>query len=210
MVTRWLRAPLGSCLLSNIKSARAPDECARPPTYDPPRRLGECCRQTGKSCSVFRVATCRACEAVRVKCASVVGVCVWNPCLAATPAAPAAPDAAPALRCAAGVPPVSCSFSFFHDTCGLRLPVRAQPQASMSVSRTCFIAHVAALPSFSGTARPQPTCSEVATPFCAAASSNGALPTPSGRSQQYSLPLGDAGRKTKGKQTTHTIRAQSH
>ena len=49
------------------------------------------------------------------------------------------------------------------------------------------------------------------TPFCtAASSSNGALPTPSGFSQQYSLPLSDLGRKAKGIQTTHTIRAQSH
>ena len=51
---------------------------------------------------------------------------------------------------------------------------------------------------------------EESTPFGAAASSNGALPTPSGLSQQYSLPLGDVGRKTKDTHTTHTIRAQSH
>ena len=76
---------------------------------------------------------------------------------------------------------------------------------------------LAALLSFSGPARPQPTWSaeftpvhsggEESTPFCAAASSNGVWPTPSGLSQQYSSLLCDVGR---GKQTTHTMRAQSH
>ena len=48
------------------------------------------------------------------------------------------------------------------------------------------------------------------TPFCTPASSNGALPTPSGLSGHYPLPLSDVGREAKGIQTTHTIRAQSH
>ena len=39
--------------------------------------------------------------------------------------------------------------------------------------------------SFSGPSHPQPTCSEEFTPFCAAASSNGALPTPSRLSERY-------------------------
>ena len=51
---------------------------------------------------------------------------------------------------------------------------------------------------------------EECTPVYTAASSIGALPTPSGFWQQYSLPPSDMGRKTKGIQKTHTIRAQLH
>ena len=43
-----------------------------------------------------------------------------------------------------------------------------------------------------------------------ATSSNGALPTPSGLSRQYSLPLSVVGRKKQIIQTKHTTRAQLH
>ena len=66
------------------------------------------------------------------------------------------------------VPPWSCC-----DTCVLRLTrVRAQPQASKSVSRACVMFHATAYTSFSCPSRPQPTCCEEFTPFCAAALSN--------------------------------------
>ena len=47
------------------------------------------------------------------------------------------------------------------------------------------------------------------TAFCAVASSNGALPTPSRLSEHHPLPLSDVAQKTCTLQTTHTIRAQS-
>ena len=46
------------------------------------------------------------------------------------------------------------------------------------------------------------------TPFCTAASSNGA--TPSAISEHHPLPLSHVGRKADDIQTTHTILAQSH
>ena len=71
------------------------------------RRLGECCRQTRKSCSVFRVRLVRDLSCVRNRAREIclsVQACDWNRCLAA--------PAAPASRCAARVPPVSSSFVF--------------------------------------------------------------------------------------------------
>ena len=46
--------------------------------------------------------------------------------------------------------------------------------------------------------------------FCAVASSNGALPTPSCLSEHYPLLLSGVERRTKSMQTTHTVREQSH
>ena len=106
-----------------------------------------------------------------------------------------------------------------HDTCVLRLTrVRVQPSASVSVPRVCF--HLLRCCSALFLVPPAHNrlfwrssllfTPEGSTPFCTAALSNGALPTPSGLSQQYSLPHGDVGRKAKGIQTTHTIRAHYH
>ena len=61
---------------------------------------------------VFHVRVVRACEAVRVKFASVVGVCLLSPCPAAAALAP---------RCSAGVP-LSFSFSSRSFGFGLRSP----------------------------------------------------------------------------------------
>ena len=58
-----------------------------------------------------------------------------------------------------------------------------------------------------------PRCNETGgefTPFCAAASSNGALPTPSGLSQQYSLPPGGVAQKKQGAYKRRTQCEGSH
>ena len=101
------------------------------------------------------------------------------------------------------VAPWSC-----YHTCVLRfICVRAQPQAACLhyVLRHCNA--LSLVPSAHSRLvlrclHRRSSLFEGFTPFCAVASSNGALPTPSGLLQQYSVPLCDVGRKTKGIQTT--------
>ena len=114
--------------------------------------------------------------------------------------------------------------------CGSLTSVRS-PMPAYPYRLSGFTVHVAAL--LFSWSRPQPTCSEEpihsgslrrslrpvnlrsslqftleeATPFRTEASSNGALPS---LSQQYSFSLSDVGRKTKGIQTAHTLRAKLH